>query len=311
MPNDNYFFVGDKLNLSVSFTEEAPFDSVSVYLDNVLYRAVSELPIEIEIETSSLAVGKRSVKLILDNYRETKMLSFTLFSDVKPKEYGYKLVNTYPHDPYAYTQGLIIDNGWFYEATGIKGASSVRKVKPETGEVFQSYSVDQSVFGEGITKFGDKLIQLSWQAHTGYVYDFETFKLQRKFSYSTEGWGITHNGEHLIMSDGSEVLYFLDPESFALVKKLQVYANTGPYKRLNELEYINGSIYANVYQTDKIVIIDPENGKITGIINCKGIIDKSKYPGIDVLNGIAYDAAADRLFVTGKLWPFMYEIEIK
>jgi glutamine cyclotransferase len=225
--------------------------------------------------------------------------------------YTYNIIHTYPHDREAYTQGLIFVDGIFYESTGLRGASTLRKVAVETGEVLQIYALPDQYFGEGLTLFGDRLIQLTWQSQIGFVYDRDSFALLDTFSYPTQGWGLTHDTQHLIMSDGSATLHFLDPQTFAERRQVQVYDENGPVARLNELEYIDGQVYANVYQTDRVARIDPQSGRISAWIDLAGLLQPEDLnPPVDVLNGIAYDPGGDRLFVTGKLWPKLFEIEL-
>ncbi|HAN76757.1 MAG TPA: glutamine cyclotransferase [Bacteroidales bacterium] len=308
-PYENYSIIGDEFELTITMNSEIKVDSVSVFLGEKLIQKFTELPAKVKVNTKDYVVGFHEFKAVLNDFSEIKTQQIQLFSDLQPKKYTIKVNKTYPHDIGAYTQGLIMVDGWFYESTGMQGESTVRKVKPETGEIFQSNSMAKEIFGEGITKFGDKLVHLSWQSYTGFVYDFKTFKLEKQFSYATEGWGITHNGKQLIMSDGTENLYFLDPTTYAVVKTLGVYSNIGPTKQLNELEYIKGKIFANVYMTDEIVIINPENGKVEGIINCAGLLtEKDKHPNIDVLNGIAYDEKTGKMYITGKRWPKLFEV---
>jgi glutaminyl-peptide cyclotransferase len=224
--------------------------------------------------------------------------------------YTYGIVNTYPHDRDAFTQGLVFEDGFLYEGTGLYGYSTLRRVDLETGAVLQVRELPQ-FFGEGITIYGDRIIQLTWQSNIGFVWNKNTFELLREFSYPTEGWGITHDGERLIMSDGTSKLYFLDPQSFEEVGRLDVFDNDGPVTRLNELEYIKGEIYANVWQTDRIARIAPETGQVVGWVDLEGLLtEEDRLEHIDVLNGIAYDSENDRLFVTGKLWPKLFEIEL-
>ena len=225
--------------------------------------------------------------------------------------YTYTIIHTYPHDPGAFTQGLIYQNDILYEGTGLWGRSSLRKVELETGNVLQILALSNQFFGEGITIFDDRIIQLTWQSRTGFVYD-DDFDLLQTFNYPTEGWGITHDGTQLIMSDGTSTLYFWDPETFTETNRIEVYDENGPVVRLNELEYIQGEVYANVWQTDRIARIDPQTGQVVGWINLEGLLtlEGTNQPPVDVLNGIAYDAAGDRLFVTGKLWPKLFEIEL-
>jgi glutamine cyclotransferase len=225
--------------------------------------------------------------------------------------YTYRVVNAYPHDRGAFTQGLVIEDGILYEGTGLYGRSSLRRVDLDTGEVLQIYRLPDQLFGEGITVYDDKIVQLTWKSQVGFVYDRDTFDPLREFSYPTEGWGLTHDGEHLIMSDGTATLHFLDPETFQEVERVTVYDDRGPVVRLNELEYVHGTVYANVWQTDRVALIAPESGQVTGWIDLSGLLSaEEQSQGVDVLNGIAYDAARDRLVVTGKLWPRMFEIQI-
>ncbi|MBN1763185.1 MAG: glutaminyl-peptide cyclotransferase [Methanomicrobia archaeon] len=229
-----------------------------------------------------------------------------------PQVYRYKIVTTYPHDSKAFTQGLVFDNGFLYEGTGGRGESTVRKVELETGKVLKKYQLPRQYFGEGIALWNDTLIQLTYQSGVGFVYDTESFSLTRNFTYATEGWGLTHDGTHLILSDGTATLHFVDPETFEEVKRIEVNDNDTPVTHLNELEYIRGTVYANVWPTDRIVIIEPESGNVIGRIDLDGLLsDKDAYQPVGVLNGIAYDAANDRLFVTGKYWPKLFEIELE
>jgi glutamine cyclotransferase len=230
-------------------------------------------------------------------------------SNVTPV-YSYNVINTYSHDRGAFTQGLVFEDGVLYEGTGLNGRSSLRRVDLETGEVLQIYELPR-FFGEGITVYGDSVIQLTYEAHVGFVYDKDSFELLREFNYSTQGWGITTDGERLIMSDGSATLYFWDPETFEETGRVEVYDRDGPVKRLNELEYIHGEVYANVWQTNRIARIDPGTGQVVGWIDLSGLLTaEDRIPPVDVLNGIAYDEKKDRLFVTGKLWPKLFEIEL-
>jgi len=225
--------------------------------------------------------------------------------------YTYKVVNTYPHDQNAFTEGLVFEDGVLYEGTGLHGYSTLRRVKLETGEILQICELPPQFFGEGVTIYGNKIIQLTWQSHIGFVYDKYSFKLLQEFNYPDEGWGITHNGKHLIMSDGTQTLHFLDPETFEEIGQIEVSANNIPVTRINELEYIQGEIYANIWQTERIARINPLTGQVIGWIDLKGILSlEDDSETVDVLNGIAYDAKNDRLFVTGKFWPKLFEIEL-
>jgi glutaminyl-peptide cyclotransferase len=223
--------------------------------------------------------------------------------------YPCRVIRSYPHDRQAFTQGLVYEGGFFYEGTGLHGRSTLRKVDPVSGLTLKEVRLEPSHFGEGITIFGDRIVQLTWKSHVGFVYDKNSFHLLRTFTYPGEGWGITHDGKRLIMSDGTSVLHFLDPQDFREVATLGVHDERGPVAGLNELEYVKGVIYANVWPTDRIAMIDPRKGRIRAWIDLKGLLGQTDMQGVDVLNGIAYDSRGDRLFVTGKLWPKMFEIQ--
>ena len=227
----------------------------------------------------------------------------------KPQHFTYDLVKAYPHDRNAFTQGLIYEDGVLYESTGLYGSSTLRRVELETGTTTQVYPLPNQFFGEGITIFDDKIIQLTWRSNRGFVYDKHTFDLLQEFTYPTEGWGITYDGSRLIMSDGTATLYFLDPETFERIDQVEV-RDIDPVIKLNELEYIQEEIYANIWREEKIAIISPSTGQVTGWVNLEGIQESENLGTEDVLNGIAYDAQGDRLFVTGKRWSQLYEIDL-
>jgi glutamine cyclotransferase len=239
------------------------------------------------------------------------MLVPSIFSAAQAPVEGYQVVHTYPHDTEAFTQGLIYVDGHLYESTGGNGRSSIRMVDLNTGRVLQKYDLPSEYFGEGLTDWGSNLLQLTWKAEKGFIYDRFSFTVQGSFHYQGEGWGLTHNRKSLILSDGSSVLRFLDPGSFRQIRRLSVTDDGKPVKNLNELEYVKGEIYANIWETDRIARISPRTGKVLGWVDLTGIIDKSQLRDADaVLNGIAYDAKTDRLFVTGKLWPKLFEIKV-
>jgi len=225
--------------------------------------------------------------------------------------YTYRVVYSFPHDPEAFTQGLAFEDGFFYEGTGLRGKSSLRQVVLETGAVTRMVTLEDDYFGEGIAIVGDRIIQLTWRSQAGFVYDKHTFERIGQFTYPTEGWGLTYDGNRLIMSDGSSYLYFLDPNTFDRTGQVQVTDPDGPVTRLNELEYIDGEIYANIWKTDRIARIDPDTGDVLAWVELEGLpAPEDRTGGEDVLNGIACDPAGNRLFVTGKLWPRVYEIEL-
>ncbi len=224
--------------------------------------------------------------------------------------YGYQVVHTYPHDLNAFTEGLFFADGWLYESTGLDGRSSVRRVSLETGKVMQRADLPDNLFGEGITSWNDRLIGLTWQTHVGYVLDLQGFTIKRQFSYPGEGWGLTHDDRELVMSDGTPELRFLDPETLRELRRVRVTAHGKPVTKLNELEWVEGEVFANIWETDRIARIDPKTGQVTGWIDLAGLLPKKDFipDHTDVLNGIAYDAARKRLFVTGKMWPKLFEI---
>lgn len=227
------------------------------------------------------------------------------------QKYSYTVINTYPHDPKAYTQGLVYDQGFLYEGTGLIGQSSIRKVELETGKILKQIKIPDEYFGEGITIKDNKIIQLTWQSKKGFIYDKKNFNKIDEFNYPIEGWGITHDGSRFIMSDGTSKIYFLNSEDLHIDKSIEIKDGDKTISQLNELEFIKGEIYANIWQTDQIAKISTKTGKVTGWIDLTGLLKKgdSQQP-VDVLNGIAYDSQKDRLFVTGKLWPKLFEIKL-
>jgi glutamine cyclotransferase len=258
---------------------------------------------------------KQSLKLFIPGFivlLAAVVLFFLFFRNPHtPAAWTYKVVNTFAHDPKAFTQGLVFEDGFLYEGTGLYGKSELRKVELETGNVLQQHNLPDEFFGEGITIYGDCIIQLTLKSKIGFVYNKETFELQREFSYPTEGWGLTHDDKYLIMSDGTPMLYFLNPETFKQNHKIMVLDQDSPVWGLNELEYIDGQIYANVWPTERIVRIDQETGEVIGWIDMEGILDQKDHnKPVDVFNGIAYDPVGRRLFVTGKFYPKLYEIKL-
>lgn len=225
-------------------------------------------------------------------------------------EYGYKVVNVYPHDHNAFTQGLEYRGGFLYEGTGLEGRSSLRRVKLETGEVLQQINLADTYFGEGITVYNQQIFELTWKAQAGFVYDQASLRRLRTFSYPGEGWGLANDGVDIYMSDGSSQIRVWDPATLREKKRLTVHDGSHPVEKLNELECVNGEIYANVWQTSRIARISPADGRVTGWIELAGILDAQDRAGVDVLNGIAYDSLSGRLFVTGKLWPKLFEIKV-
>lgn len=243
---------------------------------------------------------------------ETVLCKVEVYSDTPPLLQGFEVVNSYAHDRRAFTQGLVVDSGTMYEGTGLNGESSLRVVEVESGRVVKQHNLPNRYFGEGIAVLGEKLYQLTWQNREGFIYNKESFEQIGTFRYNSEGWGLTTNGSELILSDGSNILYFLDPVSFSVLRYIEVCDNVKAVDQLNELEYIDGAIWANIWYSDLIAQIDPSSGKVLGYIDLSGIatpygIDSSN----DVLNGIAFDATQNRIYVTGKNWNRLFEITVK
>jgi len=232
--------------------------------------------------------------------------------DGRARQVSYETVNSYPHDPTSFTQGLLWRDGGFYESTGMYGHSKLRRLEFPSGKVLKEVSLTDDLFGEGLALVDTRLVQLTWTTHRGFTYDIQSFKKLEEFHYDTEGWGLTYDGANLILSDGSSDLFYLDPHSFKVIKKLPVTMNGRPITELNELEFIDGEIWSNVWQTDLILRVDPATGRVASFLNMKDLLAPSDRTGTeDVLNGIAYDADKKRIFVTGKRWPRIFEIRIK
>jgi glutamine cyclotransferase len=290
-------------------------DSVLIFYNGKAVATLTSRPWEYTIPPVFIVTtGRKSLKVVA--YKRARSQNtitrfMIIYSDIVPKKYGYKVINTFPHDKDAFTQGLVYDNGGFFEGTGQKTGSSLREVQLETGGVIRQHNLDASLFGEGIALYHDRIFQVTWQNKVGFVYEKSTFKVINKIYYATEGWGLTTFDDIIVMSDGTNVLYYFEPEMFTVVSRIEVYDNRKKIDSLNELEYINGEIWANIWMTDLIARIDPVSGKVLGYIDLKGILPESERDSYtDVLNGIAYDQAGKRIFVTGKKWPRLYEISI-
>ena len=307
------YTIGDDVDISITYPDSLKSDSALIYVENHLKMRLGRQEKQSSVATDELSVGENQfrVDIFLNNgHKETHYRTLNFKSDIQPEKYKARIVKTYPHDEEAYTQGLFYEDGFLYEGTGQRGKSSLRKVKLETGEMINAYGLPNQYFGEGITSYKDKIIQLTWTSRTGFVYDKEKFKLINKVRYPTQGWGLTTDGDKLIMSDGSPNIYFLDPATFSQLGRIQVYDHQGPLNNLNELEYIDGKVYANVWQESYIISFDPESGKVLEKIDCSNLVpDKYKNDRDKVLNGIAYDKKNDRMFLTGKYWGKIYHVD--
>jgi glutamine cyclotransferase len=262
------------------------------------------------VKNSVLLIGAACAMLLIGGMRpaaQTKPRPAAAAAAAAPVEYHYRVVNRYPHDRTAFTQGLEYRDGFLYEGTGLNGRSTLRKVKLETGEVLQQVPIGEAFFGEGITVLPQQIVQLTWQAGMGFVYDRKTLRLLHTFTYPGEGWGLANDGKRIFMSDGTAQLRRWDFNTLQEQQRITVRDGSKEIASLNELEWVKGEIYANVWTTWRIARISPEDGRVLGWINLEGLLNE---PPPDVLNGIAYDAAKDRLFVTGKLWPTLFEIQL-
>lgn len=304
--------VSTRLANDSAATSEIQIDSVSASWKGK--KLLTSLQSDFSLALKGITLGKQEIltTVFLSNGEsERHYLRLTILAPAAPEQFSFRKVKTYTHDPDAYTQGLLAHNGYLYESTGQQGKSTLRKVEIETGKVVQQIHLDDKYFGEGITIYNDRIVQLTYKSNIGFVYDLETFESIKTFNYPTEGWGLAAMGDKLLMTDGSENIYFMDPSSYAETARIQVYDHEGKVDQLNELEIVNGKIYANVYQTDKIIIIDPATGMVEGEVNLEGILNKQGYNReLDVLNGIAWDENNNALYVTGKLWPKLFQIEL-
>jgi glutamine cyclotransferase len=234
-------------------------------------------------------------------------------ANAAPIAYTYQIVNVFPHDRGAFTEGLEIHNGVLFESTGLNGQSDLRKVDLSSGRVLQQTKLSGQYFGEGMSVLGDKVFQLTWKNEKGFVYGLDSFAVEREFTYTGEGWGMTNDGHSLIMTDGSDEIRFLDPATFKVTRSIHVLRDGQPLTQLNELEWVKGELYANIWQTPFVARIDPATGRLLGLIDFSGLLTPDDLRGghVDVLNGIAYDATNDRLFVTGKNWPKLFEVRVR
>lgn len=315
--NGQVIKVGQSVTFKADYTDPAKSpDSVQFQLDAIRVGAVKQIDQTLSWEAPYIKTGSHVISAVAyfsGTAQEQVNIQVKLYPGKAATRYSYKIVKTYPHDKEAYTQGLIYDNGEMIESTGLKGKSSLRKVKFETGEILKFYRLPDDIFGEGIASFDGKIVQISWQEQVAFLYDKASFTLINKFSYPfKEGWGLTFDGTNLIMSDGSSNLYFLDKEYFSELNRIEVCDENGPVDKLNELEYIDGEVWANIYYTDTIVRIDPKTGTILGKIDMSGLLKpEDRNSETNVLNGIAYDPQTKRIWVTGKNWPKLFQITVQ
>lgn len=316
-PSEN---TGFKLNQPVKVVLELTDrkvvpDSIIIYFNGNHVKSLKSAPWEYSIPSSfTVSTGRKSLKVTAysgGKPQNTITRFMIIYSDIIPKKLGYSVIHSFPHNRDAFTQGLVYDKGIFFEGTGQETGSTLREVEPETGKVIRQLNLDDSLFGEGITLFHDRIYQVTWKNKVGFVYNKSDFKLINKIYYSTEGWGLTTINDKIVLSDGTNILYFMEPEMFTVVSKIEVYDNEKKVDQLNELEYINGEIWANIWMTDLIARIDPVSGKVLSYIDLKNLLPKAdRNAETDVLNGIAYDNATKRIFVTGKRWPKLFEIKV-
>ncbi|MEA1887769.1 MAG: glutaminyl-peptide cyclotransferase [Bacteroidota bacterium] len=305
---------GGEINLKLSLRGNDTPDSVRVFFDGKPLATLRDTLLEYTIDTRSVRLGKIPLKIMAyEGDKRPQVLTHfvTVVSDIKPELYSYRVVNMYPHDETAYTQGLVYHNGYLYESTGREGRSTLRKVEIKSGDILKIHNLESKFFGEGLDVYKGRLFQLTWKNNVGFVYDIQSFKEIKRIHYTTQGWGLTSNGQQLIMSDGTNKLYFLEPEYFTVLSSLEVYDNKNQVWQLNELEYINGEVWANIYTTDRIARIDPSSGKVLAYIDLTGILPaEDQHSELAELNGIAWDKDNERLFVTGKNWPRLFEIKL-
>ena len=314
-PSKNQFIFGEMISAEVETKlKDGEIKNIEFYYENDLLKESKELNFKVaNIALNKLGNNRIHVKAEkTDGLSNTRSKTITVLSDLAPQQMGYRVINNYPHLETSYTQGLEYYNGYLYEGTGENGHSKLMKIDILTGKPLQSIDLPDKYFGEGITILNNKIYQLTYRAQKGFIYDLESFTKIDSFKFSSpQGWGLTNDGSNLIMSDGTNVLTWLDPDDFSVVKKLQVADNRQTMTYLNELEYIDGIIYANIYTTNMIVKIDAESGKVLEEINLDGIINLYHREGdrIDYLNGIAYDKEHKRMYITGKLYPRLFEVE--
>ncbi|MBO7595275.1 MAG: glutaminyl-peptide cyclotransferase [Salinivirgaceae bacterium] len=307
---DKYVF-GQNIDLQCNAESGAVIDSLSVSFGGRTMKFARTA--KLSLPTNQASVGQHTIRITAwtaDGSQAEGRAHVRIVSDVEPVRYTYKIIKQLPHNHDYYTQGLEFDGDYLYEGTGLEGRSALYKIDFQKQTVENSVALENQYFGEGVTVLGEKVYQLTWRSFAGFVYNKNTLNKIAGFSYPTEGWGLANDGSNLIMSDGSEKIYFIDTASFSEVRRIEVYDNNGPVTMLNELEYVDGLIYANIYCSDYIVAIEPTSGKVLKIIDMRGLLNTAELKQrVDVLNGIAYQKSTNRWYVTGKLWPKMFQVE--
>jgi len=310
--------VGNEFEVKVQFGKDKRVDSVVYLIDTAKVIAKTDTSV-VKLKTAGLKLGSHilTAKIYEGTEAEELTTNINVLAAQAPVEYTYKVIKTLPHDTASYVEGLEYHDGFFYESAGDYGHSSLRKVEPSTGKILQKADLDKQYFGEGITVIGNKIIQLTYREKVGFVYDKATFKKLSEFSYTTgrEGWGLAFDGDKVLNTDGSNTIFFLNKDTYQKIGSIDVFDNKGPIQNLNELEIIDGKIYANVYTTNEIMIINPETGVVESKIDLSGLLPADYFKTEDekannVLNGIAYDKAGKRLFVAGKKWPHIFQIDL-
>jgi glutaminyl-peptide cyclotransferase len=317
-PKRKNYKMGEVLQVNFNTKlKDGSLDKIEIFVDGKLQQTSKNLTNVLTYKTTDFGVGKHMIKISAtksdgtsgENYEE-----IFVTSDVKPIKYTYQIVATYPHDVSHFTQGLEFHDNTLYEGTGQEGSSAIYRLDLKTGKAQKETKLEYQYFGEGITILNNKIFELTYKNDIGFVYDLNTFKILNTWKYkSKEGWGLTNDGKSLVMSDGTENIYFIHPENYKEINRIQVCDEHNVVKNLNELEYIKGEIWANIWTTDNIVIIDPKTGKVTGEVDLSGIsgsILQNQKEQMDVLNGIAWNPVTDKIYVTGKLWPKLFEIKL-
>lgn len=303
----------DPLNLTITNSNSKTIDSIVYYVNDVKVGTKKGAE-SLLFELKDQKLGYQNLKALVYYGGENAVATsrVELVSSIQPKLLKYKIVNTYPHDKTAFTEGLEFYQDTLYESTGQKGASYFRKVDYKTGKVYKQVNLEDKYFGEGITFINNKMYQLSWQEKTGFIYDAKTLKLEKTFAFTKdiEGWGMTNDGQYIYQSDGTEKIWKTNPADLKMIDYINVYSGSSKIKAVNELEYINGKFYVNVWQKDAIAVVDPLSGAVEGIMDMSGLRKLLDVTPEDVLNGIAYNPKTKTIFVTGKNWNKMFEITV-